>query len=372
METINILVVEDEDALFNGYVDSAQELSDASLNIQLARGVTAEEASRVLVENEFHGAIIDLNLLGDTNSEDPSGVCVISEILTEYRIPIIVVSGNLQNLPEKFDPNEHEFLKSYDRDTQNKIIFEDILRIFKTGILKVIGGKGLIEKNLNTVFWSHLSKDIDAWYDESDDVVERSLLRYTINHLLAYLDKSDDGSHNSYHEAEFYLKEPIKNIISPGDIVVNPITNDRYILLSPACDVEVRQGVEDTINAKSLMLGKIYDSRPESLVDKGLLKRGHNKSDVRSLIGKVVKGQEAKFIFLPKYKELGEGIINFQDLLTINFNEYRTYQRLATVSVSFFKDIQSRFASYYGRQGMPDLNKTGIIENYIQQHYPTA
>ena len=229
---------------------------------------------------------------------------------------------------------------------------------------------GLIEKKLNEVFWDHLSKDIDAWFT-TDKNVERSLLRYTLNHLSAYLDENDDPI-DSYREAEFYLKPPIKNIIASGDILRKPESKERFILLSPACDVAIRNAGADEkpiINAKSLVLGKISDSAPHSLVNNELTKNV-GKSSAVSFVTKVVRGTELKCAFLPEYKELEEGIIDFQNLMTISLTEYMKLERLATVSESFFKDIQSRFSSYYARQGTPDLNKKNIIDSYKTQHFP--
>lgn len=371
METLNILVVEDNDAAFNSYQDAADELSDANFTIQLKRSISAATAIQELKEEPFQGAIIDLNLVGEADPEKASGNEVISEIHENFRIPIIVVSGNLQNLEAEFNTPESQFLKTFSRDDRTNIeIFQEIINIFKTGILDIIGGTGLIEKKLGEVFWDHLSKDIDAWF-YTDGNAERSLLRYTLNHLSVYLDEHDEGSIDSYHEAEFYLKPPIKKIIASGDILRNPESNERLILLSPACDVEIRNGDDgqETINAKSLVLAKISDSDPQSLVNNGLIKNS-GKGPTVDFLSKVVKGTELKCAFIPQYKELREGVIDFQNLVTVNFDEYKEFNRLATVSESFFKDIQSRFSSYYARQGTPDLNKETIIRSYKEQHFP--
>lgn len=373
MDTLNILVVEDDSTAFNGYTDEASDLSNNDLTINLSRALSAKEAIEKLTSEDFHGAIIDLNLLGDTHPEDTSGVGVVSKIHESFRIPIVVVSGNIQNLPAPFDSGDNRFIKKFDRTASNNVIFQEILNIFNTGILEVIGGTGLIEEGLNTVFWNHLSKDIDEWF-QADENVKRSLLRYTLNHLAAYLDKPEDNSKNTYHKAEFYLKQPVKETIAPGDILFCEDTNERLILLSPACDVEIRNSEVDgqeTINAKSLILARISDSDPKSLVDNGLSKSAGKDSTV-GFLSKVVKGTELKCAFLPQYKELKEGIIDFQNLVTVNFEKYKEFNRLATVSESFFKDIQSRFSSYYARQGTPDLNKESIIESYKAQHFPPA
>ena len=367
MERLNILVVEDDDIAFYGYKDAAEDLSDDALSIQLKRSTSAKVAIQKLNNEVFQGAIIDLELLDEPDSEHPSGNEVISEINHNFRIPIIVASGNINNLDPKFEIDDNQFIKRFNRDEKTNIeIFEEIIKIYKTGILNIIGGMGLIEKKLNEVFWDHLSKDIDAWFT-TDNNAERSLLRYTLNHLSAYLDQNDDPI-NSYREAEFYLKPPIKKVIASGDILLNPVSKERFILLSPACDVEVRS--DGKINAKSLVLAKICESDPEALLASQYIKK--NKADnVRSFIVSVVHGTKLSCAYLPPYKEIKEGIIEFHNLVTISYDNYADYDRLATVSVNFFKDIQSRSSSYYARQGTPDLNKANIVGNYMSRHFPS-
>ncbi len=371
MEALNILVVEDDDTAFNGYSDESVELSTDNLKIILSRSKSAEEAIQRLSKDVFQGAIIDLNLLGETHPNDASGNKVASEIHKKFRIPIIIVSGNIDNFEPDFNITEdNQFIKTFERSASNKEIFQEIINIFQTGILKIIGGTGLIEEKLNTIFWNHLSKDIDAWFNTEN--TEHTLLRYTLNHLSAHLNTSKNDL-TVFHKAEFYLKPPIKETIASGDILCCPKNDERFILLSPACDVELRSNAdkeEKTINAKSLILGKVHNSDPDSLLSNGLIKK-KNKRDTKSFVSKLVKGQDPKYVFLPCYKEINEGIINFQNLKVIDFIAYKELNRIATVSESFFKDIQSKFSSYYARQGSPDLNKEQIIEEYINKNFPS-
>lgn len=38
-----------------------------------------------------------------------------------------------------------------------------------------------------------------------------------------------------------------------------------------------------------------------------------------------------------------------------------------SITWPFFKDIQSRFSSYYARQGAPDFNKKALQDSYFTQ-----
>jgi hypothetical protein len=73
---------------------------------------------------------------------------------------------------------------------------------------------------------------------------------------------------------------------------------------------------------------------------------------------------------MPSYKDIDSGIVDFQKIKTISLPEFLLLTRLATISESFFKNIQAQFANYYARPGQPDLDKDGIISKHVNQHFP--
>jgi len=362
-KVISLMIVEDDDDQYEIYRDAADDLSDDSVKWNLTRLKTAEEARSSLLSSEFDCAIVDLNL--DPNDpSDSSGNDILSNIVGCHRFPVFVVSGNLGHLSVEIREKESSFLKFFDRDKPNVEIFNEIRQVYLTGITQILGGRGLIEENLGEIFWKHLANDLDVWPDKSDGQ-GKALLRYTVSHLSEYLD-IPSGMDAFYHEAEFYIKPPIREYIATGDIVEKD--DVRYIVLSPACDINVR-GIDANgkpiINAKRIALAKLIKVQREDFIENGIIKNESNSGDRASALGKIVKGQSEKHIFFPGYKMLYPSVVDLQNLYSIGFDDYLAeYVRIATVSSPFLKDVQSRLSAYYGRQGQPDLNKEALIKQY--------
>lgn len=361
MELMKILVVEDNDDMFESYEDSANDRSTENLRIELTRQKSALGAKEELLSKNFDGAIVDLNL-DQSLPMEASGNSVLAEILDRHRFPVFVVSANLQNVDDSLKEKESEFLKFFDREEPNDNVFGRLIGVFNTGITKILGGRGEIEKSLGEIFWNHLASDFGIW-SISDDSKERTLLRYTVNHLAEYLD-IPDGEDKFYHEAEFYIKPPIKEYVATGDIL--EFNGSRFINLSPSCDVAVRDVTEGKprINADRIVLAPLIDVNRDSFISNGLIADDSNSDVRRKVLDEIIKGKRERFSFLPGYGNILPSAVDFQNIHAYPFEDLQDAKRLATVAGIFLKDIQSKFSAYYGRQGQPDLNKGELLRSY--------
>jgi hypothetical protein len=144
--------------------------------------------------------------------------------------------------------------------------------------------------------------------------------------------------------------------------------NERFVVLSPACDIAVRKIRDDgkpEINAKRITLAKIIDINREDFLLHGLINDSDNSAKRETVLSEIVKGQNGKYVLIPKYLDLTQGIVDLQNLYTIDIDEFvDDYVRQATVSAPFLKDIQAKMSSYHGRQGQPDLDKKELIKQY--------
>lgn len=368
-EIVKILVVEDDEDQLQLYRDAAHDKSNLNQQINLVEFRSAEDVREELLSTNFDGAIVDLNLSPGDPSE-ASGNEVLNEITEKHRFPVLVVSGNLENL----DPNImlSGFLKTYNRDEGNDAIFDYLLKIHATGITKILGGRGLIEQHLGEIFWRHLACDFDSW-DAGGRDSERTLLRYAVGHLFEYLEPPPEEGNGYYHEAEFYIIPPIRKHIATGDIV--QLDGSEYIVLSPPCDVAVRgeNNGEPVINAESIILAPLIMLNRQAFIQRKLLHEGDGNDNAgarKKLIADLVKGKREKYIFLPEGRGIGAAIADLQNLCSWSLETFLRAERLATVSGAFLKDIQSRFAAYYGRQGQPDLDKNELISKYMEKLRP--
>lgn len=359
-EIVRILVVEDDESQLELYQEAAEELCDDVTTIEIIARRSADAAKEELLAGDFDGAVVDLNL-STGNPTEASGNDVLAEITAQHRFPVAVVSGNLENL----DPHAPRsgFFKAFGRDTPNSEVFDYLLRIYRTGITRILGGRGLLEQHIGEIFWKHLACEFETW-DAGGRDSERTLLRYTVTHLSEYLDTPGGGANGFYHEAEFYITPPIREHIATGDIV--SVGDTRFIVLSPACDVAVR-GVSDEgpfINARSIVLAPVFNIDRESFVKNGVIKEADGSGASKKQLEQIIKGQNPKYVLLPAYRKIDAGVVDLQNLVSWPLDEFLAAKRLATVAAGFIKDVQSRFAAYYGRQGQPDLDKKDLLAKY--------
>lgn len=369
MADINILIVENDPNDIQAYQDTIRTINmglngEHVINSEIK--TTEEEGLAALEQSDWSAAFIDLKLSSEDILAAQEGNNIVDRIYTKRRFPVYIVT----NTPGDVSPHfiESDFLKIKTKDGINyDKVFEDIIRIQESGILKIIGKQGLIEKYLDKIFWDNLSNSIDLWSKDdsrNSEQKEKSLLRYTILHMQEYLDEEN------YHPSEFYITKPIKEDIFTGDIIT--YNENRYIVLTPSCDMVVR---EDTgrRNTKRVLFCKIKDLENEvenySLLTSETGATNRNRTRLNRYIQ---NNSKSNFHFVPRHKDIRAGLIDFQDKMTLDDNEViellenDSIDRIATVSMPFLKDIISRYSSYYSRQGSPDFNSDEVFNSIFK------
>lgn len=348
---MRLLIVENEKEpiqMYTDVIESFNKQSDVQIypffKDNLADGLDA------LKRPEYDAAIIDLKLSHDT--VELEGLEIVNAIINKLRIPVYIVSGSIGQV----DIPENALFKKRLRDGDFKNVLQEIVNIYNTGITKILGQKGDIEEYLNDIFWKHLSSSMDTWISDqtrSSIQKEKSLLRYTLLHMQEYIDEEVE----KYHPTEFYICGPIKKHIFTGDIVT--YAGNRYIVLTPSCDIVVRE--DGSRNTNMILLVQIRTLN-EIVKNFDSLNSGTNeKNDNRLRLNSFIENKKQNYHFIPKTNGVEAGLIDFQNKLTLpeseinNFIKDNQLIRLATVSTPFLKDIISRYSNYYSRQGSPDF-----------------
>ena len=350
---MKLLIVENELEQVQLYIDVIESYNKTSgIKIIPIPFYTLETGIKALENDYYDAAIIDLKLT--VNTTELKGLEIVNSIKDKLRFPVFIVSGSIGQI----DIPESALFKKRLRDGDFKEILNEIIKIYSTGITKIINNKGIIEEYLNSIFWNHLSNSMDNWIEDvsrNPDEKQKSLLRYTLMHMQEYIDEDVE----KYHPSEFYIVKPIKQNIFTGDIV--SYEENRYIVLTPSCDIVLR--LDKTRNTKRILFCKIK-KLSEVINNFGNLKidTGINNETRKSLNSYISNNSKQNFHFIPKSNLLEAGLIDFQDKLTIPENvvndliETEKIIRNATVSMPFLKDIISRYSNYYARQGSPDFN----------------
>lgn len=348
---MKILFVEDAPTDINAFKDTAQVCKDEGLySIDYIICKTLDEANRNLY-NHFDGAIIDIKL-GSMNAGGNDVIKEINESL--FRIPVVIFTATPGNVNSKF-PVIEVFKKG--EKTYREVL--DIFHgIYITGLTKIMGGRGQFESIIYEIFNENIIKQIPEWfkYGEIDpSKTEKALLRYTINHLLQFLDDDDE---DKYFPEELYIK-PLKDKIRTGSILEK---DDKfYVIMTPACDLIIRKNgkckTDKILLAEIDEVAAIFEnevngiSKPEKKAEK---------------LEEIFRNNFTLYLhWLPSVKLFKGGFINFRKVTAVNeceiLKNYKNEKIL--ISPSFMKDVISRFSNYYARQGQPDID---LCENIIK------
>ena len=173
-----------------------------------------------------------------------------------------------------------------------------------------MGGRGLLEERLNTVFLRNLLPTLDAWicYGRDDaQRTEKALLRYALGHLVADL----EGDETPCYPEEFYLAPPLVDALTTGSLVKRKGDETWHVVMTPACDLVLRNGkrnVDSIILAAVVPEETVYAAPKMDAGRKKQLKRNNDKSC---------------YHWLPNSKVAAGGYLDFRQLRTVSLDRFR-------------------------------------------------
>jgi len=307
------------------------------------------------LDGSFDGAIIDLKL-GHSGNEGNEIIRKIDSAF--FRIPIIIMTGT----PDSIDRQFNYLSVCKKGETTYEKIFDQFRELFDTGITRILGGRGIIEKTLNDVYKNCLIPRIKTWKQyakQNPEETEQALLRLTINHIMQYL---DDGKTKFFPE-EVYLSNPESEKIVTGGIFLDNIDQSYQIVLNPACDLVIRS--DGKFKTEQILTIQI---EPRDVVIKTKILNPTEKKKKEEIIKNLVRNNFNLFYhYLPKTESFQGGFLNFRKIKTFSIEDFEKVHTPQNIQISpqFTKDIQARFSSYYGRQGQPELDEKSIIKEFI-------
>jgi hypothetical protein len=351
--------------------------------IELMECSSLEQALTVL-DNSFDGAIVDLKINGLSESGNEVAKKIIERNL---RIPIAIFTGT----PDAAD-SHFNYLGLFKK---GEVTYEEILDVFmgihNTGLTRIMGGRGILEKTLGDVFQNNILPRRNSWVaygKESSEKTERALLRHTLSCLLQLLDDDDDEC----FAEEFYIYPPISPNIRTGSLVKKRDGGARYVVLNPACDLVVRRSgsfktdrvlVGEIDGQETLQtVAKIQNSKLKKALEK-LEQCEHHHPESKAYINAVENGarnlekivgdalrnsQSLYQHWLPTTDYFEGGFLNFRKLSTFSKEQFDKDFSSPDIQISpsFVKDIISRFASFYARQGQPDIQHANIVTELLR------
>jgi len=341
METISVLILDDEIATLKGLEDAVI-LYDA-YKFRFTYFENLKDAMDELNTNsKYDFAIVDLALRATQGEE---GNQFIDHLIKKFNIYPIVYSGQ----PEKVTTNT-KFISVLTRGEHNsKDILNLIIKLFSTGITSLLGENGSLQKHIIDFYWENLAKI----YKSPDALIEseinsESLTRLYLNYLRDDLIVSDDGEIR-LNVDELYIIPQNSKKADTGSIF--KFEEAFFIVITPRCDVA------RTELFQLLKIGPLDDA----------IKQLKECRPAKQIIvhDKIAQGDSEKKHYLPKSTNFNGGFIDFLDIKTISSKELHEIPILGKVSDEMMRNIISRFSSFYARQGQPVYN--GNIEKLINE-----
>ena len=395
MNNMTLILIEDNDeeteSCENAVNDFNDDHEDKGWHIRLETHTNIETASKALESSYFDGAIIDMKL-ADSGNEGNQALDVIRQHLK--RIPVAIYTGTPDVADETDIPSIGLFKKA--DITYAELIYK-FWDIYKTGLTKIMGGKGHIEQSLSQIFIKHLLPEIStksptseksnwvSYAEEDSDDTEKALLRHTLNHLIHELYKSSEHCYPDEMYIHLLNLEQDQVKVDTGCILKNKDKNKFYIVLSPACDLAEREGGKCNTDRALLVEIQILD---ELLNDSGhkifndecfIIDSNSGNKKLKKILPKQNSAPNVEYLSKNKSDELTRyktnykncyhwlpstcyfnngGLIDFRRISTFSQTELNNNFDAPIIQVTspFLKDIISRFSSYYARQGQPDIN----------------
>ena len=362
MKVLRLLIVEDNERDLRTCRNSVNRYKkEKQREIELIECKTLDEAFKTL-DNSFDGAIIDIKL----TPQGAEGNQVVEKIIESFfRIPIAIFTGNRGS----WDDNLNEKIMLIGIFTKRNNVYFDLLDqfwdIYNTGLTRIMGGRGVIEKSLSKVFLKNLLPQTETWISygaENPERTEKALLRYALNHLFQLLEEDNERC----FPEEFYLHPPLLNDVTTGSIVKEKVSNQPFVVLSPACDLVIKKNTCKFRTDRILFVEIEHTNNIISIALDGITRTSRKKDKLEELFK---NNYTFYYHWLPETDFFEGGFLNFRKLQTLNEDDFREKFEKPSIQISppFVKDIVSRFSSYYARQGQPDIDSKDFVDNYTQQ-----
>lgn len=378
---MKLLIVDDDNKQIERYNDSIDGFNEReSIKIEAIFKEDLKGGLDALDCEEYDGAVVDLKL---SSSNAAEGNRIIREIRRHKRFPVCILTGYPNDLDEDLHdeiqkkPNLFFWLERRDREFSE--ILARLAAIYSSGVLRIVGPDGVVERTLTLIFWTHLAKTLSFWSEQPEPDAKRQarLLRFVLTHLLQKLEVGERGELDDYYPDEMYIIPPMREEWQTGDIVIRKRDDAKFVVLTPACDLAQSKAK----NVQVVQIEHFGEGAIASLV--GGWRSCKQKADSTNalpdtvtalekasaeLLRMIGNGYSARYHFLPPCQTFPGGLVNFQKINSYTFKEFELeFAKEGTLAPSFLKDIVARFATYYARQGQPSFENERILPELVKK-----
>ncbi len=361
---LRLLYVEDDKENREGLVSVLSDDKIGDYIVKIDAIDSFENAFEQIEIHPYHIIILDLFKGKPDEGGDQIGLNILKKIQENCFVPVIFYSGNTKNVKD---------LKSQIVGVATK--GDGGLEELKSEIERLIGFNlpfikenihNYLEIELKEYFWNIIHSERDKFTSDKIDFslgylmlrkFGNSLSKLKISEILGVNELNED----KIHPMEFYLypTDPTAEFEN-GEILQKG--NDLFVILTPSCDFIERNGKKGEKLGRKV--GKVLLTKTQLLKETNeyILYNDNKKEENKSKLSKLVSsGKSDRYFFLPGTPFIENRIIDFQIKEMVDYEDLKTFKRLAKLDNPFAEGMIASFIRYYNRIGYPDIDSEYII-----------
>jgi len=373
---LRTLFIEDNELLSNNLRKYFEGEIFSGHSLKTENTTKFDDGISLVEQNDYDLVVLDLQKDGK-DFDEQAGVKILERIKEIAFIPIIFYTGHANKIQHLVS----EIVGVVNKGDGFDNLKEEIQRIVDSRIALLKGQVyNHLRESLRIYFWETVDKHKEIFIpNKSDFSLGYLLLRRLANSMskenIKQLLGDDKIKTDKAHPMEFYIfpvyPDSTKEEYLAGEILEKD--DKHYVILTPDCDLVLRSNGTRKADKILLATTKIFNSLPDYLkYDE--LKKKHDKSEkengqLSNLEGKLKNwmgnrgGEQDRFFFLPATPFIKNMVIDFQDKCMVDYNELKSYRRVAKLDLPYAQSMVSSFIRYYNRIGFPDIDSDYIIQS---------
>lgn len=362
--TWRFLIVEDQEDTARQLREIAPGCVDEPDQVEVEVCRTFADATKRLRIERFDLLILDLKDDSDAAADadaNPAGLAVFSELKKTRFIPVVFYTA----LAHRVRSEQTSFVRVVEKTEDVTRVREEIRRVLATKLPELTHR---LEDLQRDYMWDFVS----AHWKEFESPHDQAAVAYLLARRLALTLQSDARrmaraiagkgvpmtDPNNIHPMELYVRPPVSGCPQAGDILKGKVGTEtaHWLVLTPSCDFEQPGRLQRVLLAQCMPLAEF----PEYVEWKADPAR--NEERLKQLIGdNRHKAQQERFKYLPGTYFLPDLVVDFQRLQAVPPDDLKLLEAVSSLDSPFAEAVLSRFSTYFGRLGTPDLDKGVVI-----------
>jgi CheY-like chemotaxis protein len=373
---IRILHIDDEPDILEA---ASQILNGSAIGdhrLVMAHSCGFEEGMIELETNDYDLVILDLCTGQASPASEKIGTEVFEKIKQKVFLPIVFFTG----LPDYVTQLKSDIVKVAGKADGYENLIGEIQHLVQGGLIELKKDvNGIVKDGLRSFFWEFVHPNARIIADLTSDQVS---LKYL---LLRRLGKqistqsartaSMDASFNpeNCHPMEFYIYPPMTGEFETGDLIREKGTDNYSVLLTPSCDLVVRNGGNRSAEKILIVHSKDFRTLPQFIKFKELqhkqlalkteekdlpAEEGRQMGNLELEIKKWMRPKKnERYFFLPKTSFCPPLLLDFEQKASISYEQLEeNYDVVATLDDPISLAVLAGYARYYSRVGYQDLD----------------